>query len=98
MIIKNVNNSTIVTGINLNNAMNTYLDEDLNNVLSKLKTIVNASGNQEAVEYFNELESEIKENKIKPHRVKSYWASLTQVLPQIKDMTDIARMITQIFQ
>lgn len=98
MIIKNVNNSTVVTGINLNNSMNTYLDKDLGNVLSRLKTIVNESGNQEAIEYFNDLESEIKGNKFKPYRLKSYWTSLTQVLPQIKDMTDIARMITQIFQ
>lgn len=98
MIIKNVNNSTIVTGINLNNSMNTYLDKDLDNVLSKLKTIVNESGNQEAIEYFNDLESEIKENKIKPHRVKSYWTSLKEVLPQLKYMADITRMIEQIFQ
>ena len=98
MIIKNINNSTVVTGIHLNNSMNTYLDKDLDNVLSRLKTIVNESGNQEAIEYFNDLESEIKGNKPKPYRLKSYWTSLTQVLPQIKDMTDIARMITQIFQ
>lgn len=97
-VIEGVENSTIVTGIYINNSMNTYLDKDLKDVLSKLQTIVNESGNQEAIEYFNDLKSEIKEIKSKPHKLKSYWNSLTQVLPQIKDMTDIARRITQLFQ
>lgn len=98
LVIEGVENSTIVTGTYINNSMNTYLDKDLKDALSKLQTIVNESGNQEAIEYFNDLKSEIKEIKSKPHRLKSYWNSLTQVLPQIKDMTDIARMITQLFQ
>jgi hypothetical protein len=79
------------------NKYNNNVNEDLKNTLITLEKIVIASKNNEAFQYFELLKREIASDNTNTIAAKSYWNSMTSVLPHIKNFTDIVTNMNKIF-
>lgn len=86
---ENISNSTIVNKSILLDVMEEN-SEELNRVLLKLKRIVEESNNEDAIGLFNDFLEELSNKTPKKRRLKSFWTSLVNVLPHIKNLTDIS--------
>lgn len=64
--------------------------EKLKHALMKLKKVVEGSNNEDAVGLFNNFLEELSNKTPPKRRLKSFWTSLVDVLPHIKNLTDIS--------
>ena len=92
---ENITNSTIVNKSFLLDVME-KVDDDMNQLLIKLKKTVEESNNEEAIELFNDLLEELSQKKPKTRRLKSFWHELVDLLPHINSITDIASNINSL--
>ena len=87
---ENISNSTIINKSVLFDVMEKENNEELKSALMELKKVVEASNNEDAVGLFNDFLEELSSKEPKRRKLKSFWKSLVEVLPHIKNMTDIS--------
>ncbi len=87
---ENISNSTIVNKSVLLDVMEKENSEELKRALMKLRKVVEGSNNEDAVGLFNDFLEELSNKTPQKRRLKSFWTSLVEVLPHIKNLTDIS--------
>ena len=97
--IENVQNLTFVNKSNVVNSFNKVreqFDEKTANVIKQIAEIVEKSKNDEAKGYFEDFNEEINKPEPKKSRLKSFWNSLTSVLPVLSSTVSIVEKIMKI--
>ena len=96
------NNAHSFTFVNKSNVVNSFnkvkeqFDEETANVIKKIAEIVEKSKNAEAVELFEAFNEEINKPEPKKSRLKSFWNSLSSVLPVLSSTVSIVEKIMKI--
>lgn len=94
---ENITNSTIVNKSNLLTVMD-KVDDDMTQLLIKLKKMVEQSNNEDAIGLFNDLLEELSQKKPQKRKLKSFWHELVNLLPHINHITDIASNINSLWE
>lgn len=89
---ENISNSTIINKSLLLEVMEKE-DDGINHILMKIKRNVEDSQNEDAIGLFNDLLEELSNNEPKKRRLRSFWNGLVELLPHIKNITDITSTI-----
>ena len=97
--LNNANNINLVNRSKVDNAFNNNSDncnENLANAIKEIAEIVEASGKNEAVEFFKAFTEEM--NKTQPSKpvLKSIWNSLKDILPILSTTVSITETIMEI--
>lgn len=91
-------NSTVINKSLLQNSLNKYADnENIISALKKLEKIVFDSENRDAIDTFNNMNEELAQISPSKSKIKAFWNMLIDILPTIKNMTDIVATITSLF-
>lgn len=94
---ENIANSTIINKSILLDVVEKESNLNIRNALIELKKHVEESGNEEAIGLYNDFLEELSLEQPKKRKLKSFWYSLLDTLPKIKDLTDITVGITSLF-
>lgn len=92
-----VSNSTIVNKSIWIDVVENEKDPKIRNSLIELKKIVEESKDEEAIGFYNDFLEELALKQPQKRKLKSFWNSLVNSLPKIKDLTDITVGITSLF-
>lgn len=92
---ENVFNSTIVNRSVFFDVMKNE-DDDKSLLLVKMKRIVEESQNEDAIGLFNDLLEELSKKEPRKRRLRSFWNGIVELLPHIKNITDIASNIDKL--
>lgn len=94
---ENITNSTIINKSIFLDVVEKEQNLNVRNALIELKKKVEDTGNEEAVGLYNDFLEELSLEQPKKRKLKSFWNSLLDTLPKIKDLTDITVGITSLF-
>ena len=95
-------NARNITFVNKSNVVNSFnkvkeqFDEETANVIRQIAEIVEKSENAEAAEYFEAFNEEINKPEPKKSRLKSFWNSLSSVLPVLSSTFSIVTNVMKI--